>query len=487
MTTQVITLKRGRVAAGLRWVALGHGKPKHVLREAVASFGIDNPTHGVFVMSATGDGPSYGAVVPPGAPPTAQAAYSGAAWMASTVTEATLLIQRTSNRDNYWWVLFVRPGVISANGDLVLSESQAGERIDQVLHDAYSQGEPIRVLCGEDAPSTSVQLGSIPWESALEQEVVSHHTRRVAMDFAGFAGDGAPPKTARIVQVAGVRRVYIYGGLVLAALVTAGMGAMLWMKRQKEAAELAKLQAELAQQQIAASQVTSVREARITQAVADALRDDTASPLPSRWLASCADVAFDTHGEIAGWRISGIECAQGAPSVRIGLERRDRLAVNAGLAAYAEARDWSVSIDPSGATASVSVPLDGGDARVPMKHGELPDVTGVVWMHGTQFQQFQAAFKGSQIQVGAPSTRMITYLDPEKEHSENASERFQPVPPERGYQVGQITINGAGLWILPALRIDAPYFSVKRISIQPAPLSAGDKITVEVQYVVSNF
>lgn len=486
MTTQVITLKRARVAAGLRWAALGQGKPKHALREAMASFGIDNPTHGVFVMSATGDGSSYGAVVPPDAPPAATSAYSGAAWLASTVTEPTLLIQRTSNRDNYWWVLFVRPGVISANGDLVLPESQAGERIDQVLHDTYSQGEAVRVFCGEDAPTTSMQMGSIPWESSLQPDVVAHHTRRVAMDFAALAGDSSPPKAARIVQIAGVRKTYVYGTLIVAALVVAGLGVALWMKKQREAAQLAQLQAELAQQQLAASEVTSVREARITQAVADALRADTATPVPSHWLSACVDVAVETHGGIAGWRIAGIECAQGAPSAKIGLERRDRLAVNAGLAAYAEARDWSVAIDPSGATASVSIPLDGGDPRAPMKPDALPEAKGVIWMNGTQFQQFQTAFKGSQVQVGAPTPRVITYLDPEKEHSENASERFQPVPPERAYQVGQITINGVGLWIMPALRINAPYFSVKRVSIQPAPLSAGDKFTVEVQYVVSN-
>lgn len=484
--TQVFLIKRQRIVAGLRWVPLAGAEgasPKAELKEAAATYGIENPSRGLTV--ALPDGRAYGAIVPPRSPASANDAYSGAAWLAQVAHHPTLLVQRVSHRDNNWWVVMVRAGAVDPSTDVILGEQQAIDRIDRALIDSYNQSESLRVLVGTDPPN-SANLQQLPWESDVDEADFPRVSRRVLLDLAGMVGDDAPPSDTRVRQIAGIHKAWIYGAVLAAACVVALIAGNAWMKRHKAAADLAEAQARLQQETATQGEISSLRDARIIEAVAQALAEDTATPAPQDVLYACASTSSLVGNKVAGWDVTTIDC-NAAGSVSVALVRSDILATNADLAAAASARGWPLSVDPTGNVASINLPLSSIASRARIAAPNLlPNYEGIVLRDGTLLQNYQLSANG-QVQLAAPAPRGITYLDPDKEASPDANERFQPVPQDRSYLTGKITVNGTGLWTLGGLPIDAPHLRVTRVTIQPQQSGvAGDKYTVEAIYVVSN-
>ncbi len=484
--SQVFVHKRHRVVAGLKWIPLPGNEntnPRQELKDGAASYGVDSATHGL--VFRTQDGRSHGAVVPNGAPASANDAYSGAAWLAQLVQEPTLLVQRLAHRDNRWWVVAVRPGAVDPATDSVLPEGQAVEKINRVLFDATQDREFFRVLVGDDAPE-SPYLDALPWEEDLDTSAALQ-SRRKRSTFQEFVADESPARDVRVRQIAGIPRWMIFAIILVALAVAAAIGATLWIRKEKAARELEDLQRELAESQLLQQQIVDLRGVRISQAVGKALSEDTSTPPPMRVLQGCLDAYSKVSEMVAGWAVAKVECATSNPNARVTLQRDPMsLSTNAGLAAWVEDRGWSVSVDPAGTQATMSLPAAWGDPRQARKPAQLPSSEGFVLRDGSYLQRLQAMTVGTQVQITAPSARAITYLDPEKENAEAVNERYQPVPAELGYQTGRIMITGRGVWTMPRLPLDAPHYSIGSVVIQPEPLGQGDKFNVEATYVVGN-
>lgn len=481
--------KKIRVVAGLRWIALSAidgSTPKGELAEAARLDGAQN--FGVWVQTV--EGRALGAALSKAAPAAAKTAVSAAAWLAQAVSEPTLLLQPLAGK---WWVVAVEPGgQIELGTDRLLDEEQVVETVLRRLEEIVINGQATRIAIGGDSYPSIPGLEAIPWvEAEAPRREAPRGPYRVPMDFGAllaFEQSTSAPRTARMQQVSGISRTTVLLLAAMVAVAVVGLGGFLVMKKQKEAAELALMQEELAQQQLQQEQLATLRGARIAEAVARELAVDTATVPPSPFVAACADVLRRVGGGAAGWGIRSIECEGGAPTAKVNWEllgtSSGQIGVNETLRRFAEGLGLTVVFYPANNAAEMSIPLPGFAARQPMRAVELPSMQAFLQRFGTRLQIFGQAVDSSGGQISEPQERAITYLDPENENDPSAANRFKPVPPGQGYRTGDIEVVARSRWELDALALDAPYVRAKRVDVTVR--GAEDNYRVSMAYVVGN-
>lgn len=464
------------VVIGLTWVPLAGAEgvsTKHELRDAVESTDERNATQGVLLETV--EGRAYGGILPSNAPAGAARAYSGAGWLAQSVPDRVLLVDLVrAGSDPIWWVVAASPGAVDLSTDRLLREDQATELIDRILFDAYHSAVVVRVVI-QGRPPASDHLAQLPLEADLPIEEHSRKSRRVEGTFADLVGDDPPDKLVRMRQIKGVSRSLILVVVVAGIVLALAAGALQWRKHVQASAELAKHQADAERKRLSSQALIDMRDVRIAEAVAKALVADTATPRPASILTGCADIAAQVGAVAVGWKVETITCEPGKPA-RIAWART--YGTNSALVAWAKHRNiHEILVAANGAAIIMTVPLTPGSARPAMLPPDLPDAQGVIWFHGTQLQQFEHGFE-STASLSEAVPKDISYQTPD-----DTKQRL-PVPTDKSYLVGKVTITGSGLYQMRQVPLDYPYFTVTKVLLTVR--EAAVKYNLEGIYVAQN-
>src|SRR5690606_29672476 len=125
-----------------------------------------------------------------------------------------------------------------------------------------------------------------------------------------------------------------------------------------------------------------------------------------------------------------------------------RAARQRGLAAHAELMADTAVV--TGASVSL-IP------RPALKPDQIPVLESYSRHLSSQLQALSGTLPGFTASVEPPKPRPITYSTPD------APAVQVPVPPERGYDVGQVRMEGTGVWALLALPLAEAPMSITQI------------------------
>ena len=137
--------------------------------------------------------------------------------------------------------------------------------------------------------------------------------------------------------------------------------------------------------------------------------------------------------------------------------------------AVASANGASAAYDANSGTASLSVPLTGVAVRQAMLLQTLPRMGEVMERLPTRFQIEQQANNEFRADVTGLAPVNLRYRDPTNEAALKAAGGqvpMLPVPPERSYRRGTVSLTSSSMWQLESLRIDWPYWSIKSLDVQ---------------------
>jgi hypothetical protein len=462
----VIKGPAGPLALGLRWEELlGAKRPQaeatEIAKRQSARIGVLAPgiTTGRYlvglVLERGGRTPSAGTT-----------AYSGAAWLAQSVSEPTIVCHHLSD-SRFWIAVIPRPGAVAIDSDQVLEAGPACARLEGALEAFGMAGvTPALIISGDVVPDADI-FKDRPYEQINLDAVL---------------GRSAPSNT-RLRQLVGVSTSI---KLAVAAVGIAAAGAVafgIMLERQKaQEAYIAEVGAE------EAVDYEVVRQQRIEAAVQEALVQHTQTPEPALVMVACEDALVRSGLVVDGWRVQEMECDVAGRVATVTYQRSAGWATNdALLRAFERADGVAFTLSASGMEAVASLPVYGLVPRAPLDRDALPGWIGILRDVGSPLQTLAFASRQAvpvSSAIGEPAPAEVTYLEPSMERSEGP-ERFQPVPADRSFRIGSLTVTGAGS-LLHAINLDEPYVSVTRVRFRMAGVGFRFSFVVEGAYVASS-
>lgn len=384
-----------------------------------------------------------------------------AVWLAESVDRPTLYIEALDDTNTRYWVLYIRSG-IDPRTDRILTDDDTVKLVDDLL--AEEEGAIDFIVGG---------AGMYPSSHMIERAV-----RRTAQFQDLLLPD---PPAQRVKQLVGIsattKRIII--AAVLSALVLGGAFAAIkyWRIAQSAAARAAQEEAERARQAAIEAQVAALTK----QAVVDAIAADTATPPPTSVIRACTALAQGYPALLGGWRLSEVTClpAGGATAtyqrdvqMAGALATQDtlyRAAQEHGLAAHAELMADTATV--TGASVALT-------PRPALKPDQIPTLQSYSRHLSSQLQALSGTLPGFTASVEPPKPRPITYATPD------APAVQIPVATERGYDVGQVRMEGTGVWALLALPLAEAPLTITQIRFR----TSGGSVnwTVQAQFVSRN-
>lgn len=438
-----------KAVAGLSWVALAGDEASSPAAETKRQAKASNTRYGVFYAN---DGGRYRLVglVPQELGRKVVGRIPVALWLAESVQTPTIYIEAIDDTRTRYWIVSVRPGSLDSRTDQVLSDDDTIALIDEVLGDALSTQTRVDLIVGGDGYSPS-----------------SHMIERAARRNVKLVDLLAelPPPRQKVTQLVGIPPAVwmVAAGLVVAAGVVGG-GWYLNQRYQlmQSQADRAALAAQQAAEQ---ARLQAMTEQRIREAVAAALREDTATPAPADAVRGCLSLTSQFPVSLAGWSREEITCAvgSGAPQARYrrGTALRGGMATHLSLHDAANALGLGVNIELMADTATLTgKPLELAP-RAPLTIEQMPRMSDLSLRLSTDMQFLGSTIQGTNVQIKPATARTITYPDPARDGGPPA-----PVPEQQGYRKGTITVTGSGTWALTSVPVDQPIVAVKSVTLR---------------------
>ena len=392
---------------------------------------------------------------------------SAAAWLALTLTEPTVYIEEL--RDGRYWVVRTEPGRVDPRTDKILDEDDANRLIDGVLEN----------LGGDDGQQRVVVNGTRPHSGLL-----SRHANIESRTFHELVADVTAPKPAAVTQVVGLKPAtiaVIVGVLILIAAAWAGYEAYTQFKANQE---FERRRAALAAKEAEAARLANETELRMKVAVDKAAQADTATVAADDLVAACARSIDEIGRRVSGWRVANITCTGDAKPLRILVDAPRSSGEMIGTAATlmhdAREQGYTVLVTPQAGRAALDQDVN-LTKREGLKRAQLPTYQDVIRGVYSRLQMGRAAVGTLTYQFTPPVVKPVTYLDPALEGSSDPS-RFKPVPPERSYQIGKLTLRGTQRWTLEAISLDYPFLSVSKLQLNVGR-DGSIQWTLEADYV----
>lgn len=470
---QLFTIGRTTVAAGLIWrspVGANGGVPtRSDLADHAES---QNTQYGVRVE--TPDGRVLLGLVPESVPKSARRAVSGAAWLAQATDTRTLYLERIESR---FWVVVAGRGQIDPRTDRVIDEQQAAALLDELLTELLSESEATRVVLAPGTSIDSLMVSRMSVQHLTFSALVSHVDARSAM---------------RPVQLRGTRPVV--WGLVaaLGVAVLAGVGLMYHLRQVAEQRAFEEQQAILRAQAVEAAQLATRRDANMSQAVLRSLAEDTETPSPDAFLAGCMHVLERVGLEAVGWKVVDVECqiTQSSATITFVLPAVS----GGGVSTHAALRAWALdrfsnlpAFSHDNYRAQLSLPLTLPPKRERLQLGELAGQALLYPLIHTRLQLLTTSVEDANYALTPLAPKSILFEDPAKASAVTegtGADRFAPVPPERAYRIGQITINGRELdGVLGVHFDDWRFFTLNKVAFRPTDFAID--WTLEAAYVAA--
>lgn len=466
---------RTPVAAGLAWRAASGENGGAPSRADLAELADRQDTkYGVRVDAP--DGRVLLGLLPEGASRADRRAVSGAAWLAHAAETRTLYVERV--QPGRYWVVVAGRGQIEPRTDRVFDETATSSLVDELLTELAHAPEPTRVVLAPDTSLDSIMLSRSDVQSLPFSALVSHSDAKSSM---------------RPVQLRGTRP-FVWGALAAIALgIVASFGLLYHLKQVRAQREFEEQQARLRAQAIEMEQLRTQREANISEAILRSLAEDTETPAPDALLAECLRVFGDVGLEAAGWRVINVECAANASSANIAFELPPTS--SGGVGTHASLREWALtrfrnlpSFSNDNYRAQLALPITLPARRERLKLAQLSGQNLLYPIIHTRLELLAMATPDVNYALTPLAPKAIVFDDPTKNTVTDpgqGADRFSPVPPERAYRIGQITINGREIDGIVGMRFnDWSFFTLNKIAIRPSEFEIA--WTLEAAYVAAS-
>lgn len=331
--------------------------------------------------------------------------------------------------------------------DVLVSAQSVAQQLNTLLTGLRTRG---------DRALTVVTVGEVAIDSVDVRNVSP-------ISFEQFYAGAGKPEAARIKPV--FPSPYRYLPHVAAITLVIG-GALGWREYEIRQA----LAAEAAEKSIPA-EVSRLRDQRITDAVAETLRVDSATVSPGQLAHWCSAFVGRLGIRYHGWRVTSIVCdgASNRVTAELVADLRAPESPNPSALARAVASDnGSAQFAADLQTASLSYPLPLLPTRVPVQRDDLPPHSSHVHGLGSAVVAARRADKRLNANLSPASPRVILFRDPAQRDPTTRIETEQPVPPERSYVTMTIDVTAP---VAPAnlpIDIDQPNYRVDRMEIRPA-------------------
>jgi hypothetical protein len=275
-----------------------------------------------------------------------------------------------------------------------------------------------------------------------------------------FAG-AKPPRAAFARQIIGVsRQTGLIAIAIGVAVITLALG---FGFREYQRLVEAEAQRAAAQQKALAeaSELEQERERRIQAAVRAAVREDTSVVDPEQLVAACHGLASRLgHLTFAGWHLSRVQCIGDRQRAELFFDLKDLGSGGTGDASSlallreqltAEGLKTTGSISGRGFEGKLTVQL-----TLPKRPGieEVSNLPLLERILNGWFSAVQRAFQGlpGDVRWAAPTTRAVTYRDPEAEKTaaarRNPGRAMRPVPPEKSFRSGTVRLTAADVFVV---------------------------------------
>lgn len=440
---------RHKVVGGLAWRDTPGDTPQEVrdqIRGAAEAF---RSRYGLLLESSR----TEVGFVPEIAQKDGTGAYSAAAWLAHAHGEPLLFIKALPN--GQYWIVHTDAGYVDPRTDEVCGEEEARVLVDAILDSLAIAADPVSVVIDGDRKPSAVMLDRINTLTDRSLESLLEGT--------------SPPAQARIRQMVGVTPGTLAAVFALLLLAGAGYGVyVMWHKYQRER-EFERQRAELAQRDADAARLENEAQLRMKLAVDQAAASDTNTPPPDLIVTRCADRVQALGANVGGWKVLDAECdVTGASlSVRVQQPTQENSPGTAGsLMAVAEQRGFAVSVQPAQGQATLSLSLPAPAPREALKPSQFAPFNDVLRSLMSRLQLAKQAAVGLTYVVNAPAPKVVLYLDPRNEGKQGA-ERFTPVPAERTYLQGVVSIDGRNRSLLDSFSLDYPILTITKATYTP--------------------
>lgn len=433
---------------GLSWRAMSSVEPSDLKVEVGDAMKRNGSRYAASVKLESGY--TLMGFIAPDAPRAARSAVSATAWLAQIVEQPTLVIDRVAN--GRYWVAMVQPGDVDTETDVLRSEDEIGPYVDELLN---------RLMRELDMSALRVVVGGHPRSALLDAESVPYERGGLKL----LLGHLKPPKSARVVQLAGVTPVvWMALGVVLLAIVI-GVAYTLINKRVAAKRELEAARRAAIEREREAVMLATLREKRIDDAVVAALQSDSATVPPAAVVQSCVHAWGVAGTSRGGWPLVSVACQAGRASATASFKRDGGVGQTdyINLVAALEPLELVPSFS-SDKTASVGVPVSAGVARD--GYTDVSQLTGYsdfLVQFGTWLQRYEQTARVTT-QLTEPTIRSASFVDPEK--SGSGADARTPVPGHLLYQKGSVRVTGTDVWVLERFgELDIPELTIDSITL----------------------
>jgi hypothetical protein len=461
MAVHLFNVGRTRVVAGLEWTEAAtdaRADVRAAARREQTRFGAP------FEVLSTRDVRTFVGLAKTAQGTRAKGAVSAAAWLAKAAHERGRMIYCERLDDDRFWLLAVGPDSLDPRTDTFLESHRIREELDTVLGDAISDRE-----LGDYQIYTPAR-DQLPQSNMLDRFAVAEAT------FADLVENVDVRGVAQVRQLYGVTPAMIAVIVVGAIFLVVGFaGVTLWQKRQREIAQAAQYR-QMKQSNAAAQRQAIIRQARIAEAVAQALKKDTATPAPTALIKHCMKAADTVGEEVAGWRVETMDCNPDKQSLRATLVFKDPRNGGYGTSEtlkHAAQRRFAAQpvFDMENNRAVIEIPLTAQSKRKALAHEAIQSLDTVVVVLSSYLQKVRQASTEVTYKLTNPKQRSITYLEPGMEDSSDPR-RFKEVPQNQGYRRGSIQVMGKNLWQLASLRINWPGVAITKLAMSAHGIGA---------------
>lgn len=444
MDPWLFNLGKTKVACGLQWIALNGeddddpiASLKAEAKRAGRRFAAYYPNEGGKYRLAAFAG-DEGARRFDGAVP-------AASWLADVVDRPTIYIEALDESATRWWVIVCKTGSVNVNTDAIMTDDAAIQLIEGVLYDAIGTD-------AESGVAVIVGRGKLAPTSAMIDRAEKTY-RNIAEVL-----DGTTPSQNRIKQYVGVPRgVYIglAGAVALGGLAAGGYYLMTHTQAlQTQAAREAEAAALAAEQ----ARIAKIAKARIAAAVEKAVAEDTSLPAMPATVSHCYLALKGVPRTLGGWTASSVTCDPLSSDLKVAYARdtaaRGGMSTQLGLELAVQAHGGRLDPLPAMADSAIvtfSKAVVERRAGIPIE--DMPRFSEISSELASAVQILQSTIPGITVQFGQPTPRSILYVDPTRDESAVPT---QPVPADKGFQTGTITLQGNDLWRLSAAVLDRP-------------------------------
>lgn len=450
------------VAFALDWRLLDPQSPNQRLRNEAA---MRHSNHGVLVPAIDPNKkvPTVlGGILPMGSPRATTGAYAAAAWLALARPDETFVLAHDLG-DGRYWMIRLDNGFFSPQSDVILEERAVSDAIHEVI-----------IARGDAQKVSLVYTGRRPTARTLLTGKLTVIEMTIDELFAT-----TPPKLARIRQIRGMAMRHWLALFAVVAFVLCSVAGLLWYRQYQQQKEVAAAAAELALREAQDQELRTLHDVRQREAVLDQLALDTATPSPDGMVHACLARVRTVDKRLGGWNLVDLECNLVSGQLQSRYLLPDgATGTSETLVAAATASGMTASPGLGTNQAVVDAVFGQPVPRRALLPAELPRGIDLATRFAARFQLgARAAIRSS---IGPPGARPVVYRDPSEA---TGTPTWLPVPPERAYQEGTLTLTGDDLWQADQIAMDYPFVVLTKLTVRSS--DTADTWLMEGKYYAS--